>query len=155
MDTPTGIVATYECTVDVGLAAPMFVGAGGAGNRAVVGVTGGTVAGPRINGTMAGPGADWLLLGGDGHARVDVRAQIATSDGAFIYVSYLGVLELNDVATAALLDPEVETTFDDQYFRTTPRMECGDERYEWVNQTVFVARGRLTKSGVAYEVYRV
>ena len=54
-----------------------------------------------------------------------------------------------------MVDTAVETAFDDQYFVTTPRMECGDERYEWVNHTMFVARGRFTRSGVCYEVYRI
>jgi hypothetical protein len=48
-----------------------------------------------------------------------------------------------------------ESSFADQYFRSTPRIETGDERYAWVNQTVFVAQGRLIPGGVEYEVYRV
>ena len=68
---------------------------------------------------------------------------------------YVGLLELNERSSAAMTDRTLETSFDDQYFVTTPRMECGHERYEWVNQTVFVARGRFTRTGVTYEVYRV
>ena len=104
---------------------------------------------------VVGPGADWALLGGDGYGRVDVRLQIRTHDAALIYVQYVGLLELNDRSSAAMVDRSLETTFEDQYFVTTPRMECGDERYGWVNTTVFVARGRLTRAGVCYEVYRV
>ena len=37
-----------------------------------------------------------------------------------------------------------ETTYDDQYFRTAPVLECGDPRYAWVNTTAFVARGSWT-----------
>jgi hypothetical protein len=48
-----------------------------------------------------------------------------------------------------------ETDFGDQYFGTLPRLETGDDRYGWVNQTVMVGRGRLIPGGVAYEVYRV
>ena len=155
VDAPAGIIPTYECTFEIGLGTGHFIGTGGFGNRVVGAVAGGTVTGGRLNGTVVGPGADWALLGGDGFGRVDVRMQIATHDGAFIYVQYVGLLELNDVSGAAMVDRQKETTFDDQYFVTTPRMECGDERYEWVNHTMFVARGRLTKPGVQYEVYRV
>ena len=155
MDTPAGIIPTYECTFEIGTGRAYFVGTGGYGNRVVASVGGGTVTGDRIRGTVVGPGADWVLLGGDGYGRVDVRLQIATHDGAFIYVQYQGLLEMNDTASAALVDTAAETAFDDHYFVTTPRMECGDERYEWVNHTMFVARGRLTRSGVCYEVYRI
>ena len=155
MSTTAGIITTYECSIEFSLAPPVYVGAGGFGNRAVGGIEGGTVTGSRITGKIVGPAADWLLVGDDGYARIDVRMQIATNDEAFIYLSYVGLLEMNERVMAAALDAESETSFDDQYFRTTPRMESGDERYEWVNQTIFVARGRLTKTGIAYEVYRV
>jgi hypothetical protein len=37
-----------------------------------------------------------------------------------------------------------------------PRLETGDPRYEWVNQTVFVAEGRLHRGPVVeYRVFRV
>ena len=47
------------------------------------------------------------------------------------------------------------TEFGDHYFRATPRLETGDERYSWVNTTLFVAEGRVTESGVEYRVFRV
>ena len=155
VDAPAGIIPTYECTFDIGLGVGYFIGTGGSGNRVVGAVAGGTVTGPRLNGTVVGPGADWALLGGDGYARVDVRLQIEVHDGPIVFVQYVGLLELNDRSAPAMTDRSKETSFDDQYFVTTPRMECGDARYEWVNHTVFVARGRLTRSGVSYEVYRV
>jgi hypothetical protein len=155
VDTPAGIIPTYECTFEILMGTAFFVGTGGYGNRVVASVGGGTVTGDRLRGTVVGPGADWVLLGGDGYGRVDVRMQVATHDGAFVYVQYHGLLEMNDKASGALVDTAAETAFDDQYFVTTPRMECGDERYEWINHTMFVARGRLTRSGVCYEVYRI
>jgi hypothetical protein len=59
------------------------------------------------------------------------------------------------VSSAALLDPARETGWDEQYFRTTPRFETADERYAWLNRTVFVARGRVRADGIEYEVFRV
>lgn len=91
--------------------------------------------------------------------RLDVRFQIVTDDGACIYVSYPGVIQLTDKLKAAMMSTDAvwpeETSYDDQYFRATPRLETGDERYAWVNQTVFLARGRITSNGVGFEVYRV
>jgi hypothetical protein len=48
------------------------------------------------------------------------------------------------------------TRFEDQYFRTTPRMETGDPRYAWVNHSLFVGEGRAIEGlGVEYRVSRV
>jgi len=135
-------------------AEPLDVGAGPYGGRLVANVTGGWVKGERINGTLVGAGADWILLGADGWGRLDVRAQIRTDDGAVIYAQYGGLLELNEVVMGAMA-PGGSTGFDDQYFRTTPRLETGDERYAWVNSTLFVGEGRMHENGVEYRIFRV
>ena len=104
VDAPAGIIPTYECTFDIDLGEGWFIGTGGFGNRVVGAVGGGTVTGPRLNGTLVGPGADWALLGGDGYGRVDVRMQIRTHDGAIVYVQYVGLLEMNERSSAAMVD---------------------------------------------------
>ena len=124
------------------------------GTRIVAPVTGGWVKGDRLNGTIEGPGADWILVGPDGYGRLDVRIQLTTDDGAVIYVQYGGLLEMNEAFMTASMAGG-STDFGDNYFRTTPRMETGDERYAWVNQAVFVATGRAHEKGVEYELYRV
>jgi hypothetical protein len=140
---------TLHADLDEGLAA----GPGPLGTRMIISVTGGWVKGDRINGTVVGAGADWLLIGEDGFGRLDVRAQVRTDDDAIIYVQYPGLLEMNEAVMTAL--DAGSTGFDDQYFRTTPRLETGDPRYAWVNTAVFVARGRVAESGVEYEVFRI
>lgn len=132
----------------------VVVGRGPYGARVAASLSGGTVEGARINGTVAGAGADWALVRSDGFVRIDVRLQIVTDDGAGIYLQYLGLLEMNEAVNAAMTGGG-ETAFDDQYIRTTPIFETGDERYAWLNQSVFVARGRMTPGGVEYEVFRV
>jgi hypothetical protein len=144
-----------EFTYEASLAAPLMIGNGPYGTRAFFPVTEGRAKGDRISGSFVGGGGDWLLIGSDGWGRLDVRAQIETDDGALLYLSYHGVLELTEKVMAATRTMAEETEFDDQYFRIAPRLETGDERYEWVNQSVFVGRGRLLPGGVTYEVYRV
>ena len=124
------------------LKAPLPIG-GPYGERIFYEVRGGRVEGPRLSGELVGGGGDWALVGPDGWARLDVRGQIRTDDGALIYTSYDGLIELNPSSP------------DEQYFRTTPRFETGDDRYRWLTQSVFVARGRQREDGVAYEVCRV
>jgi hypothetical protein len=133
---------------------PVAAGAGPYGTRVFFEATGGEATGPKLSGKLLGGGGDWALIGADGWLRLDVRGQIQTDDGAIVYMTYGGVLELNEAMQKAT-ESGGETAFEDQYFRTTPRFETGDERYRWLTQSVFVARGRARPGGVAYEVFRV
>lgn len=145
----------HEMTYHAMLRPPMPVGDGPFGTRLFFDVVDGQVDGPRIKGTFVGAGGDWILVGPDGFGRLDVRAQIETHDGAFIYVQYHGLVHMNDVVQAAMASASA-TSFEDQYFRTAPRFETGDERYQWLNQSVFVGEGRIIEGfGVEYRVYRV
>lgn len=143
----------HEFTLQISRGETLLVGAGPFGRRVVGAVGDGSVKGDRINGAIVGPGADWAVLGGDGYFQIDVRAQIKTNDGAVLLLTYTGSLELNERVKAALAGGE--TRFEDQYCRTHIRMESGDERYRWVNRTLFLGQGRLTDGGVVYDVYRV
>lgn len=70
-------------------------------------------------------------------------------------MQYYGVLEMNEKMPAAMASAG-STEFADQYFRITPRVETGDERYGSRNQSVFVGEGRLYPGfGVEYRVERV
>ena len=142
-----------EFTMRAFLGEVFDIGATPVGMRTVVDVTGGGVKGARLTGELVGPSGDWLTVGSDGFGRLDVRTQIRTEDGALIYGHYDGVLELAGVQTT--MAEGLEGSFDDAYFRTTPHLETADERYGWVNHTVFVARGRTLPGAVEYEVFRV
>ena len=144
----------HEFTFTAVLAPSVPVGPGPLGMRRIREVTGGTVVGERIRGRVGG-GGDWVLVGPDGWGRLDVRLTIHTHDGAHLYVQYFGVIEYNDAAHAANAG-ERSSDFADHYFRTAPRLETGDERYAWVNRTLFVADGRLHPGPVVeYRVHRV
>ena len=99
-------------------------------------------------------GGEWALIGPDGFLRVDVRLQIETHDGAYLYVQYVGLLELNEAVQRAT-ETQSGTDFDDQALYTNPRFETGDPRYSWLNTTFFVGEGRLIPGlGVEYRVWR-
>ena len=66
------------------------------GSRMFLEIAEGKVSGERLNGTLLSGGGDWIVLGADGWGQVDVRGQIETDDGAYIYTHYTGLLELND-----------------------------------------------------------
>ena len=146
------LVHEFDFHADLG--EPLVPGAGPMGTRMIVSVAGGWAKGERINGTVEGAGADWVMIGPDGYGRIDVRGQIVTDDGAVIYISYTGLLEMSEATVVAMMG-DGTTEYGDQYFRTTPRLEAGDERYAWVNTTLFVGEGKVTESGVEYRIYRV
>ena len=135
---------------------PVPIGHGPWGERVFFGANEGTVQGDRLRGTALEGGGDWLVLGDDGFGRMDVRAQFRTDDGANIYLRYVGLIEVTPAARAALGGGDTGTEFGDPYFVTAPRLETGDRRYSWVNQTAFVAVGRVNPGPVVeYHVSRV
>jgi hypothetical protein len=106
-----------------------------------------------LRGKVVG-GGEWALIGPDGFLRVDVRLQIETHDGAYLYLQYVGLLELNEAVQRAI-ETAGGTDFDDQAFYTNPRFETGDPRYAWLNTTFFVGEGRAIPGlGVEYRVWR-
>lgn len=122
------------------LAPPAMVPNGPNGTRVIVPITGGTVTGPRINGTLDALGADWLTMRADGTAQLDVRALIRTDDGAVIHTSYKGIMSPTD---------------DGRRIVTAPLFETGDERYAWLNAIQATAVGAPGQGVVDYDVYRI
>ncbi len=143
----------HEFTFHVGLGEVFPIGSGPFGHRSVGTVVDGWAKGDRITGRVVGPGADWVLVGADGYAEIDVRAQIRTDDGANLFLHYQGSLEMNE-AVASALRSEAVTNYGDQYWYTHVRLESGASQYQWVNRTLFVGQGRVVADGVDYAVYR-
>lgn len=122
------------------LAAPIPVPNGPQGTRLIVPITGGTIAGPRINGTVESLGADWLTMRADGSAQLDVRALLRTDDGAVIHTSYKGLMTPGENGPRII---------------TAPLFETGDEKYAWLNHVQALAIGAPGQGSVTYDVYRI
>jgi len=145
----------HEFTFTAVLADAVPVGDGPYGTRRIREVVRGEVSGERIRGRVGSGGADWVLVGPDGWGRLDVRLTIHTHDDAHLYVQYVGVIEYTEAALAANAAAR-SSEYGEHYFRTAPRLETGDPRYDWVNRTLFVAEGRLHPGPVVeYRVHRV
>jgi Protein of unknown function (DUF3237) len=118
-------------------------------------MTEGTLRGDRINATIAMPGGDWHLVSSDRFGRPDVRVQFMTEDGAPILLHYTGLVERTDAFNRAA-DTGGSNGWDDQYMRMFMTFETGVGRYGWLNQHLFLARGRLAgPAEIEYEIYRV
>jgi Protein of unknown function (DUF3237) len=57
---------------------------------------------------------------------------------------------MNDAVQEAV-QTGAETAYADQYFRIAPRLETGDPRYAWVNQTLSWVRVTSTR-GLAWNI---
>jgi hypothetical protein len=148
------LIKEFEFYADLGGADA--VGPGPFGERLIANVTGGQFAGDRLKGTIVGAGADWLLVGKDGFDRDDVRLTFKTVDGALIYVQYFGLVEKTPAIIAVLGGGNTPTNFGEQYFFINPRLETGDARYSWVNQTLFIGEGRVIPGPrIEFRVYRL
>ena len=142
--TPTVSVETeYLATLE----APLEP-AQSAGSRVIVNVpAGGTVRGPKINGTLVAPAGDWLTVMPDGSLRLDVRATIKTDDGEIILVIYSGAFAAGKEVNDRFNNGEAITS-KDAYFITAPQFTTGSKKYEWLNQIQAVGKMISLQRGV-------
>lgn len=137
------------------LGAPEIIGPVPEGVRANLYVTGGEVTGPKLFGKFRPVGGDWLTLGTDGIAVLDVRATIETNDGALIYLNSPGVMDLGANGYQEFLrghPPPSGTPI-----RSTPRFQTSHPNYQWLNRLFCVGIGQafVDRSQVAKDVYAV
>lgn len=111
--------------------------------------------GPAITARLAAPGSDWMWVSDDGFWRPDVRAPFTTDDGETILMHYTGLVQQTDAFMKAA-EADRPTQWEDQYMRLMMRFDAGAERYRWLNQSLFVAKGRLLGTGrIEYAVSRL
>ena len=126
------------------------------GWRRIFDITGGRLEG-RVTGTVLPSGADWILVDADGCLRLDIRAAAELDDGALVYLAYQGRIRFPAEVLPLLTSHEAAAEVDPSryYFRLAPFFETASEKYRWLNHIVAVGVGRITKTGVAYDVYEV
>lgn len=142
------------CTLKVELGPIIEMGQGRAGKRRIIPITGGTVEGPELSGTILNVGADWQTIFADGSADLDTRYAFETHDGAVIEVVNLGFRHGPPEVLERLAKGE-EVSPDSYYMRTSARLETGDPRYQWVNKSIFVGTGMRKASAVEVDMFLV
>lgn len=129
----------FTMTLTTGDNRNALIRGGPAGTRIIAEVTGGTFAGPRVSGTVIGPGGDWVQARADRTLRLDVRLLLVTEDNESILMTYNGIGVPQDDGTTKL--------------RTAPTFETGAEAYAWLNNVQAVGIGSAAAGVVTYEVY--
>jgi hypothetical protein len=131
------------CTASITLAEPLFVPDTPLGTRVIAECRSFDVTGERITAHLKGSAAaDWLTIDARLQGTIDVRALLETDDGAPIFVTYRGRLDLAGGPGAA---PSY----------AAPLFDTGDERYLWLNRIQAIAKGTVSADGatLVYDMY--
>lgn len=124
------------------------------GSRQIIYIKGGTFEGPKIKGIVLPGGGDWFIRRADRVVELDVRCVLRTDDNQLIYCCLKGINEMPaDIAIRLIGGESIDAS--KYYFRVTPLLETGSQKYDWLNRIVSVGIGELTPAGVNYTVYTV
>jgi len=125
------------------------------GRRRIIPQTGGTFAGPELNGMLLpGASADWQIVLPDGSALGDIRFTLQTDHGDLLYVRSHGVRH-GSAEVLARLGRGEEVDASEYVFRTSTQVETAAPDFDWLNQGVFISVAGRQVGGVIYEVYLV
>jgi hypothetical protein len=141
-------------TIHADLDPMMSLGATPYGERRIIGIRGGTVAGRKLNGRVLPGGADWQIVRGDGAADIQARYTIEAESGARILVDSKGLRHGPPEILASLARGE-DVDPNSYYFRTAMRFETADPALAWINRILAVARGTRLALAVKLDVYEV
>jgi len=137
------------------LAPPEIIGPVPEGIRVNFYVTGGEITGPKVFGKVRPVGADWLTVRRDGIAALDVRATAETNDGALLYITYNGIIDLGESGYEDFLKGVAPPS--GVAIRTSPRIQTSHPSYLWLNRLHCVGIGQafIERLEVVYDVYVV
>jgi hypothetical protein len=134
---PLELVPLGRTTITV--RSPAMLSGTPVGTRAIIEVGEARFEGERINASAKGrANADWATFRPDGTATLDVRVLLETDDGALIYVTYGGRMDLSTMTVYS-----------------TPQFETGDERYAWLNGIQAVGKGTTDGTTLVYDVFEL
>ncbi len=125
----------FEACVEI--ADTEHIGHGPGERLAITPITGGTVSGPRLNGSVVPGGGDWSITRGD-VTELDARYVLRADDGALIDVVNRGYYRDSD-----------------GYFRTHPVLRTDAPAHRWLAETVFVGMAREEHGQICIRFFEV
>jgi muconolactone delta-isomerase len=154
LDLPVPVTsAVYRLEAQLG--EPIELGITPAGQQRIVPLTGGSFAGPGLNGTLIpGASADWQTVRPDGTVLGDIRYVLETGSGDLLSVEAHGIRHgsaevLGRLARGEDVDASAYT------FRTSTRITTAAPELDWLNKGIFISVAGRTSGGVIYETYLV
>ena len=141
--------------LEASLGEALDVGNVAQGRRRIVPLSGGTFAGPELNGTLVPESsADWQIVLPDGTALGDIRYTLQTDHGDLLYVRSHGVRH-GSAEVLARLGRGEDVDASEYVFRTSTQIETAGHDLDWLNKGVFISVAGRQSGGVIYEVYLV
>lgn len=116
-------------------------------------VVGGSVAGPRLNGTVLHSGGDWAVER-SGTFELDARYVIRADDGSHIDVRNRGYYRA-DSAPLARSEAGESIPEDQAYFRTAPVFQTDAPAHRWLAENQFLGLARDEAGQVCIRVFLV
>jgi hypothetical protein len=144
----------YVCELRVKLDPALTVGQTPKGLRRIIPITGGTVTGPALNGTIFNGGADWQFIRKDGVAELEAHYQFKTDDGVIIYIKNEGVRVATPEVAARIAKGE-PVPASEYYFKARPQFEAPEGKYYWMNNALFICQGVKNPDDVSIFVWKV
>lgn len=154
MNAKTAPPLSYMCEVRCDVGALLSLGAAPLGERRVVPLLGGSVAGPELNGRILEGGTDWQWNRADGALEIAAHYVIATDDGAHVEVHSNG-LRHGPAEVLARLARGEEVAPHEYFFRTALRFTTGAPAWAHLNKTMGVAVGRREARRVVLDFWRL
>jgi len=144
----------YAFSMRIELAPPVEQGAIDGVRKRFIAITGGTISGPRLNGTVLAGGGDWQAIHPGGLTTIEARYFLKAADGTVIAITNPGVRTaapevIEKLARGEMVDPS------SYYFRTSPKFDAPAGPHEWLNRQTFVARAIRMPDHVMIDVYSV
>lgn len=154
---PAPPVLEYFGQLNIEVAAPIEVGRTHAGQRRVIPITGGTLHGPEVTGTILNAGADFQVLRSATESDLDARYVVELTDGARLFVTNVAYRTGSAADITALAEGR-EVPAERIYFRCAPRFEVADtgtSSWQWLESTVVIGSGRREPEAVIIDLWIV
>jgi hypothetical protein len=142
----------FEARVDIGPSE--HVGHGAGDELSFTPITGGTVDGPRLRGSVVPGGGDWAVQRGPTTCELDARYLVRAEDGALIDIVNRGYYRASpEVMAQAEAGEEVDPSL--VYFRTSPVFRTDAPAHRWLSESVFIGLARDERGQVCVRFFEV
>lgn len=148
------LATDYLCSLQIEVGPVISLGVGPYGERRVVDILGGRVAGPDLHGVVVPGGADWQVVRADGVVDIEAHYSLLLDDGARVEIVSSGMrFGPADVLQRMHRGDPVDPS--EYFFRTSIRFQTGAARLAPLNRTLAIAVGARRRASVELTVHRV
>ncbi|MGW7051650.1 DUF3237 domain-containing protein [Streptomyces sp. NPDC054887] len=135
------------------IAEPLHIGHGDGERTEFTPITGGSVEGPRLRGTVLAGGGDWSSTRGE-ICELEARYLIRAEDGAVIDIVNRGYFRAGS-DSGDQYDGALKVAEAGYYFRTSPVFRTDAPAHRWLAETVFVGLAREEDGDIVIRLYSV